>query len=75
MQKLHSVVKYVSSTIANHKNCNDVLDQHHCLPTNQLEQDHNGTRLVAACKPMKSALRICQIFLLKRIGGLLGSLK
>ena len=35
-----------------------MLDKHRCLPTNQLEQDHNGTRIVAACKLMKSALRI-----------------
>ena len=35
-----------------------MLAKHLYLPTNQLEQDHNGTRIVAACKLIRSALRI-----------------
>ena len=58
MQKSQFVVKHFYSTISNCKNCNEMLDEHRCLPTNQLEQDHNGTRIVATCKLIKSALRI-----------------
>ena len=58
MQKLHNMVKHFSSTITNRNNYNYILEQHLYLLTNQLEQDHNGTRIVAVCKRIKSALRI-----------------
>ena len=58
MQKSHNMVKHFSSTITKCKNYNDELQQHRCLPTNQLEQDHDGTRIVVACKLMKSSLRM-----------------
>ena len=35
-----------------------MLENHLYLPINQLEQDHDGTRIVAACKLIKSASRI-----------------
>ena len=76
-----------SSTIANRKNHNDVLENHRCLSTKQLEQDHNGTSIVPAYKLFKSVLRIKRVtavycrefnmphFLQKVIGGLLANLK
>ena len=57
MNKLHAMVKFFSSTSSNRKNYNMNLTKHPYLPTNQLEQDYNGTRIVAACKRMRSALR------------------
>ena len=57
MEKLHKIVKFFSSTITNRKNYDSVLEKHRCLPTNQLEQDHDDTRIVAACKLLKSELR------------------
>ena len=50
MQKLHNMVKYFSSTISNRKNYNDIR----CLQTKQLDQDHDGTRIVVACKITKT---------------------
>ena len=58
MQKLHFMVKYFSSTMANRKIFNSMLDNHRHIPTNHMEQDHNGTRIVAAFKLIKSALRL-----------------
>ena len=57
MEKLNNMVKHFSSTITNRKNCNDVLENHRYLPTNQSEQDHNGARIVTECKLIKLALR------------------
>ena len=58
MGTLHNVVKYFSSNIINRKNYNDTLEKHRYLPTTQLEQDHNCSRIVAVCKLIKSVLRI-----------------
>ena len=58
MQKSHFVVKKFSLTMSYRKNYNEMLDKRRFLPINKLEQDHNGTRTVAACKLIKSALRI-----------------
>ena len=55
MKKSHFIVNHFSSTMENRKNCNVMLDKHRYFPTNHLEQDHNGTRIVAACKLIKSA--------------------
>ena len=52
------MVKHFSSTSSNRKNYNAMIAKNLCLPTNELEQDHNGTRIVAACKLTKSALRV-----------------
>ena len=35
-----------------------MLTKYPYLQTNKLEQDHNGTRIVAACKLMRSTLRV-----------------
>ena len=35
-----------------------MLDKNRYSPRNQLQQDHNGARIVAAHKLLKSALRI-----------------
>ena len=56
MEKLHNMVKHFSSTITNRKNYNDMLEKHRYLPTSQLEQDHNDSRIVAACKLIKLAI-------------------
>ena len=47
-----------SSTSSNQKNYNMILTKHPYLPANQLEQDHNGTRIVAVYKLLRSALRV-----------------
>ena len=57
MAKLHNMVKHFSSIISNRKNYNEILDKHHYLPRNQLQQDHNGTRILVAHELLKSALR------------------
>ena len=51
------MVKHFSSMIANRKKYDSALCNDRCLPTNQLEKDHNGTRIVAKCKLLKSAMR------------------
>ena len=48
MENLHDMVKHFSSTIYNRKNCNDMLEHSRFLSANQLEQDRNRTRKVAA---------------------------
>ena len=58
MEKLHHVAKYFSSGIENRNKHDSALKNHRHLPTNKLDQDHNGTRIVAAFKLLKSALRI-----------------
>ena len=58
MAKLHSMVKHFYSAISNRKNYNNMLDKHRYLPRNQSQQDHNGSRIVAAHELLKSALRI-----------------
>ena len=58
MENLYNMVKIFLSTIANRKNYDSVLEKHRCLPTNQLEQDHNVTRIVVSWKLSKSLLRI-----------------
>ena len=57
MEKLHCMVKIFSSTISNRKNYEYVLDDHRCLPTNQLKKDHNVTRIIHVNVLLKSALR------------------
>ena len=57
-EKLHNTVKKKSSTNANRKNYDSVLEKHSCLPTKKLEQDYDGARIVAGCKLLKSSLRI-----------------
>ena len=46
MENLYNMVKHFSSTIANQKIYDSVLEKHRCLPTNKLEQHHDGTRIV-----------------------------
>ena len=58
MNKLHVMVKHFSSTSSNRKNYNAIPTKHPYLPTDQLEQDHIGTRIVAACKLIRPALRV-----------------
>ena len=58
MEKLHCMVKYFSSAIINRKDYDLVLENHRYLPTNQLEKDHNGTRIVDVCELSKSALEM-----------------
>ena len=58
MNKLHAMVKHFSSTSLNRKNYNAILTKYPYLPTNQLEQEHNRTRIVAAYKLMRYALRV-----------------
>ena len=58
MTKLHHMEKHFSSTSTNRKNYDNVLKHHLCLPTNQLEQDHNGTRIAVVYKILRSALRV-----------------
>ena len=58
MDKIQNMDKQFSSTINNRKNYDSVLEQHPCLLTNQLEQDHNGARIVAVCRLLKSSLRL-----------------
>ena len=57
MAKPHNMVKHFSSTISNRKNYNGMLDKHRYSSTNQLQQDHNGNRIVAAHELLKSAFR------------------
>ena len=57
MEKLHDGVKHFSLTISNRKKFDSVLWKHHFLTTNQLEQDHNCSRIVTAFKLLKSSLR------------------
>ena len=57
-EKLHVMVKHFSSDSANRKKCDSELEEHRCLSTTQLEQDHNGTRIVAAHRLLKLALRL-----------------
>ena len=58
MDKLHNMVKHFSSNITNQKNYDSVLEKHLCRPTNQSEQDHNGTRIVDVHRLLKSSLRL-----------------
>ena len=58
MTKFHCMAKHFSSTSANRKNCNNVLKSHLFLLTNQLEQDHNGTRIADVHELFRSALRV-----------------
>ena len=55
---MYDVVKHFSSKIRNRKNYNGMLDTNLYFPRNQLQQDHNGARIVTACELLKSALRI-----------------
>ena len=57
MERTHNMVKHFSSIISNRKNYDSVFEEHHCAPANQLEQDHNGTMIVAVHKLLKSVLR------------------
>ena len=52
------MVKHFSSTMKNRKNHNAMLDKHRCFPTNQLEQDRDGTKIISPCKLIKLALII-----------------
>ena len=58
MAKPHKMVKHFSSAISNRKKHDDILDKHRYSPRNELKQDHNGARIVAAFGLLKSALRI-----------------
>ena len=58
MEKLHNVVKHFSSASTNRKKYDSTLDEHWCLPTNQLEQDHNGISVVAVHRLLKSSFRL-----------------
>ena len=57
MSKLHHMAKYFSSSGSNRKNYNNMLFLNLYFPTNQLEQDLNGTRISSLCKLMRSTLR------------------
>ena len=58
MNKSHFMAKYFSSSSLNRKNYNKMLAKHLCLPSNQLEQDHNITRIATVHKLIRSALRV-----------------
>ena len=58
MEKFHGIVKHFSSVSANRKNYDSALHEHRCLPSNRLDQDHNGTRIVALNRLLKSALTL-----------------
>ena len=58
IKKLHHMVIHFSLNVATQKNYDSALDKYRCLPTNQLEQDQNGTRIVATLKWLKLALRV-----------------
>ena len=57
MNKLYHMAKKISSSSLNLKNYNAMLAKHLHLPTNQLEQDHNGTRITTVHKLFRSVLR------------------
>ena len=57
MNKSHCVAKKSSSSL-NRKNCNTILGNHLYLPSNQLEQDNDGTRISAVHKLVQSVLRV-----------------
>ena len=55
--KVHNMSKHFSSSGTNRKNYDTMLQNHHYLPTNQLQQDLNGTRIAAKHKLFQSCLR------------------
>ena len=58
MEKFHNMVKHFSSSRDNRKNYDSALDEYRHISTNQFQQDHNGTRIVAVHTLLKSALRL-----------------
>ena len=58
MNDLHCMAKQFSAASLNRKNYNAMLAHYLFLPTNQLEQDHNGTRIADVHKLFRSALRV-----------------
>ena len=57
MTKSHHMAKRISFTSTNRKNCDNMLKSHLHIPTNQIEQDHDRTRIATVCKLLQSALR------------------
>ena len=55
--KVYNMTKHFSSTSNNRKNYDAMLQNHRCLPTNQLQQDLNGTRIAAKHNLLRSCLR------------------
>ena len=58
MNKLHHMAKHSSSSSLNRENFDKMLAKSLYLPRNQLEHDHNGTSIAAACKLVRSELRV-----------------
>ena len=58
MENLHNMVKHFSCATAKRKNYDSVLDEHRRLPTNQFEQHHDGTRIMALNRLLKSVLTL-----------------
>ena len=58
MTKSHCMTKHFSSTSTIRKNYNNMLKPHLCLPTNQIEQDHDRTRIADVRRLLQSSLRV-----------------
>ena len=58
MENLHKMMKHFSSASPNIKNYDSALDENRCLPTNRLEKDYNGIRIVDVHRLLKSSLRL-----------------